>query len=252
MGTWSIYFLHFFLSLALSSARGFLAQHLHVPPTRPQVLEKSTRKTSFFKKKKKRYLRVVFPLSLFCRLLFKKAGKQKSACSRRTSRTLCREKNKKKKKSEREVFSRKVKFSYLSEEKLWNLRRRRRRRRSRRRRLGHVFPAPFRLSAGVKSQVFHGRNIVRQRRGRNVREPTEEWGGERGGERKRSGSRGEVGGLKETPTILGPPALVRLKSSVLPAQPQSVTPSLNEGFSPRLLHFGRCRLLTPALSLASK
>lgn len=147
------------------------------------------------------------------------------------------------------VLSRKVKLSYLSEEKLWNLRRRRRRRRSRRRRLGHVFPAPFRLSAGVKSQVFHGRNIVRQRRGRNVREPTEEWGGERG--RKRSGSRGEVGGLKETTTILGPPALVRLKGSVLPAQPQPVTPSRNEG-PPRLLHFGRCRLLTPALSLAAK
>lgn len=133
-----------------------------------------------------------------------------------------------------------MKFSYLSGEKLWNLRRRLRRRR--RRRLRHVFPAQFRLSAGVKSQVFHGRNIVCQRRGRNVREPTEEWGGE-------EGERGvDVGVrwwwwwwcLKETPPIQGPPVLFGYKVQCEPAQPLLVTPSLNEVVGV----FCRCGLIT--------
>lgn len=133
---------------------------------------------------------------------------QKSACPSRTSITFSRSSNAKVR-----SFSREVKFSYLSGEKLWNLRRPRRRRR----RLRHAFPVPFRLSAGVKSQVFHGRNIVRQRRGRNVREPTEEWGGREG--RKGSGSRGEVVvEFKETPTIQGPPAPFGYKVQCEPAQ----------------------------------
>lgn len=126
-------------------------------------------------------------------------------------------------------FSKRVKLNYPSGKKFSNIRRRRRR--SRCRRLRHVFPAPFRLSVGLKSQVFHGRNIVRQRREgmRGSRMRRSEGGGERGGEG--GGSRGEVvvvfggegggRGLKETPTIQVAPALFSWK--VQCHSPQQVT-----------------------------
>lgn len=119
-----------------------------------------------------------------------------------------------------------MKFTHLSEEKLWNLRRRRRRRRRRLlllrlRRLcrRHVFPAPSRLSAGGEKSSFsrteHRPSAESEGGGRNVREPTEEEGEWKSGERREGVG---WGGWFKGDTDSAGAALRRRKGSIPPAQ----------------------------------